>query len=127
MSKIYTEQQEKFLSALPHNFGNIRAAMDAAGYSQNTPENYVIRSLKDEIIEIAKNALAGQSIRAVVELQNVLNNPHEVGVKNKIMAIKEILDRAGIVKEEKISISGGDGVIILPAKVRREQLEEDNE
>jgi len=45
----------------------------------------------------------------------VLDNPIALGVKEVLMASKEILDRAGIVKSEKIEL-GGNGIFILPSK-----------
>ena len=48
----------------------------------------------------------------------VLDDPTALGAKNSVAAAKEVLDRIGIVKKEKLEISSeeGNGIFILPAK-----------
>ena len=54
LTKIKTnEKQEKFLDNLISNGGNITKACVDAGYSPNTT-NWLMRKLKDEIIERTK-------------------------------------------------------------------------
>jgi uncharacterized protein (DUF1778 family) len=117
MSREYTEQQKKFLAALESSMGNVRVAMDEAGYSKTTPTSYVIKSLRDEIEQIARNLLVSNSIRGVHEILNTLDNPSHPGNKYRLQAAKELLDRAGIVKEDKINIEHSGGIVILPRKV----------
>jgi hypothetical protein len=48
----------------------------------------------------------------------VLDDPTALGAKNSVAAAKEVLDRVGIVKKEKLEVSSedGNGIFILPAK-----------
>jgi len=46
----------------------------------------------------------------------VLDNPTDLGVKEKLAAAKDILDRIGVSKVEKIDLSGSNGIFILPSK-----------
>lgn len=116
--KVYTEQQEMFLSALIPCKGNIRQAMTIAGYSEGTPERYIINLLHEEIVEIANKLLAGNAIKAASSLSEVLDEPEKLGNANKINAAKEILDRSGVIKKtsDEVKVSVGGGLLILPAK-----------
>lgn len=118
----FTELQQRFLDALmdPENRGDIRKAMRQAGYNDSTKTSQVIESLADEIIERSKKILASGSIRASLELLGVLDDPDSVGTKNKLEAVKQILDRAGVMKEKgdaNVNIGGAQGgIVILPMK-----------
>ena len=59
MTKTLTPKQEDFLEALLGEArGNIRAAMDMAGYSKRTKTSEVVGPLKEEITERAGLMLA---------------------------------------------------------------------
>ena len=116
MAKELTEQQKRFLEALPGSGGNIRVAMDEAGYGKTTPQSMIIKSLHDEIIQSAKEMLAANAPYAVAGLIDALVNSTSPGIQHKIKAITEILDRAGVIKEEKLTINGESGLFILPPK-----------
>lgn len=120
--KTYTEQQQLFLNALPKHFGDVRLAMNEAGYSEKTPMNPVIKSLADEIIEISKNLLAANSVKAVSSLVGVLDNKGTaVGSAHIINAAKALLDKAGAARtEENVQLNVGAGLLILPAKQKEE-------
>ena len=45
----------------------------------------------------------------------------ELGIKEKLNAAKDLLDRAGIVKTEKVEIQASNGIMILPAKDAEEE------
>lgn len=124
--KIYTEQQQLFLDALPSCQGNFRQAMDVAGFARSTPESYLINILHEEIVEIANKLLAANSIKAASSLINILDEPTQLGAETKLKAAEKILDRAGVTKKTDtsggISISAGGGLFILPAKAVREAM-----
>ena len=63
-NKDYTPQQLTFLEELcnPANQGNIRTAMDAAGYSKNTKPHMIMANLKEEIIYGSKLLLTNVGI-----------------------------------------------------------------
>ncbi len=115
MSKL-TEQQEAFLNALfGEAAGNFRAAMDMAGYSKHEYPARLIRNLKDEIIDRAEHMLAANAPKAVLSMTGVLDDPSALGTREKLAASKEILDRVGLVKTEKVEVKADkSAVLILP-------------
>ena len=115
--------QEKFLNALfGEAGGNYAKAMRIAGYAPSTKSHALIQSLRSEIIERAENMLAANAPKAVLSMSGVLDDPSALGNRERLAAAKEILDRAGIVKTEKIEHKGAtSAVVILPP------LEEDND
>jgi len=118
-TKELTKQQESFLSALFGKAeGNPKKAGELAGYA---PSSYpkVIKALKDEIIERAEYSLALHSAKAVKGLVDALDEDGKTpGVNIRMEAAKQILDRVGLVKKEKIDINAqvAHGIFILPAK-----------
>lgn len=132
--KTYTENQKKFLDVLYTDevAGNIRKAMDLAGYSKETSPGVVIAALAEELIDISKKVVASHSIEAAFAQNNVMKDPNQLGAANKLKAAQSILDRAGIVHERessdvKLNVPSG-GFFILPAKdIVQEETEESNE
>lgn len=125
--KNYTEQQKAFLAALATSGGNVRVAMDQAGYSKNTPTSDVVKPLKEEMIDQARSLLAVNAYYAAASLIGIVDDPNQPGTNQKLNAVKEILDRVGLIKEEKISVDVSDGgLFILPAKTVTRPTEEDN-
>lgn len=121
-----TELQEKFLDHLRDkgNEGDLRRCMLLAGYSENIPVSYIIKSLSEEIVDVTLEMLASESTNAAVKMISVLSNPSGLDRKNTLEAAKQILDRAGVVKKEKqsLELNVGSGLVILPAKdVPKEQ------
>lgn len=116
--KIYTEQQQLFLDALLPCKGNIRQAMEIAGFSSGTPERYILNLLHEEIVEIANKLIAGNAIKAAQSISDVLDTPEALGNAHRINAAKEILDRAGVTKKssDEVNVKVGGGLLILPAK-----------
>lgn len=116
--KKYTEMQEAFLEALCGEArGNIREAMNMAGYSPNTRINEVVGPLRDEIVNRASDLLAMNAPRATFSMIDVLHDPGAMGARNAVAAATQILDRAGLVKKEQVEIKGPEGgIFILPPK-----------
>lgn len=116
--KVYTDQQKLFLDSLPVCKGDIRKAMDIAGYSSSTSESYMINTLHEEIVEIANKLLAANSLKAAQSLVDVINTEgKQLGANNIINAAKQILDRAGVIqKDASVNVKVGGGVVILPLK-----------
>ena len=118
-SKELTTQQKTFISVLfGEAQGNPKKAGELAGYA---PSSYpkVIKALKDEIIERAEYSLALHSAKAVKGLVDALDEDGKTpGVNIRMEAAKQILDRVGLVKKEKIDINAqvAHGIFILPAK-----------
>jgi len=116
--KEYTEKQLAFLEAMAGDAkGNIRLAMDMAGYSKTTHTREVISPLQDELIALANTVLATNSVKAALGLTGVLDDPTALGAKNAVAAATQVLDRVGVVKKEKIEVSSDQGgLFILPPK-----------
>ena len=118
-NKELTEQQQKFIDALfGEANGSPKRAGEIAGYS---PFSYskVVKSLKDEILERAEYSLALNSAKAVKGLVDALDEDGKTpGVNIRMEAAKQILDRVGLVKKDKIDINAqvAHGIFILPPK-----------
>ena len=115
--KQLTEQQQAFLEILFEDTvkGDFKLAKQLAGYADTTPVSYIVNALEDEILEAAKKYITRVSPKAVMSLAGVLDDPTQLGVKEKILAAKDLLDRAGLAKTEKVEVSG-QGVFLLPPK-----------
>ena len=116
--KKYTDKQLTFLDALMGEAGgNIRKAMDIAGYSKTTKSGEVVKNLREEVIERASLMLAMNAPKAAFGIVGVLDDPSAMGARNSISAAREILDRTGLVKKEQVEVtSQGGGMFILPPK-----------
>ncbi len=124
-SRKLTEKQQKFLNVLFEEArGDIVQAKKLAGYSDNQHTAQIVEALKDEIIEQTNMYLARNAPRAAMAMTGALIDPTELGIKEKMQAAKEVMDRVGIIKSEKMQIEATGGVMILPPK-RPEQEEND--
>ena len=118
-NKELTNNQQKFLIALfGEAKGNPKKAAEIAGYAETSYGN-IVKGLKDIIIERAENVLAMHSPKAVMGLVDAMDEDGLTPAANiRIEAAKQILDRVGIVKKEKIDINAkvAHGIFILPPK-----------
>ena len=117
--KNLTEQQEKFLDGLfGEAKGDPKKAGDLAGYSAHSYPK-VLRNLRNEIVTRAENYLATHSAKAATKMVDMLDEdgatPH---ASIRMEAAKQILDRIGIAKKEKLDINmrAVHGLFILPSK-----------
>jgi len=82
-------------------------------------------SLRDEIVERTQLMMAWHAPKATQKLLSILDDPTALGAKNLLAATKEILDRAGVIKQERLEIKAGAGadganngaMFILPPKL----------
>lgn len=118
MARQLNEKQQKFLEVLfDEAGGDVLIAKRLAGYSDNTTTRSVVESLKDEIADATRSHFARTAPKAVMALVGALNDPTELGIRDKMAAAKDLLDRAGLGKVEKMDVtSSSGGVFILPAK-----------
>jgi len=117
MTKTLTEKQQTFLNVLfDEAAGDVTRAKKLAGYSDGSSTSEVIRSLKDEIAEATKEYLARVAPRAAFSMANALNDPTELGIRDKMTAAKDLLDRTGYAKTEKMEVTAPSGLFILPPK-----------
>ena len=117
MARALTERQQKFLAVLMDEAGgDISTAKIMAGYSANTANLEVTNSLKEEIIDVTHSYLARNVPKAAMAMVGALYDPTELGIRDKMAAAKELLDRTGLVKTEKVQIEAKGGVMLMPAK-----------
>ena len=65
---------------------------------------------------LTKKFIATRGPQAAWSMVNVLNNPTDLGNKEKMAAAKDLLDRAGFVKTEKVEVKSESPLFILPPK-----------
>ena len=126
--KTYTEKQLAFLEAMAGPArGNIRSAIKMAGYGEGVNARDVVPSLQEELVQIAEHILATHAPQAAFGITGVLDDPTALGAKNAVRAAKEVLDRVGVVKKEKMEVTtDGSGIFILPPKNPQEDQEEES-
>lgn len=122
MAKQLTEQQQKFIDVLfDEADGNLRKAMRLAGYSESYMPSQIAKVLKEEIIEATQLYMALNAPKAAAAMVGAIDDPTELGLKEKMQAAKDLMDRAGLVKTEKVQVeSNTGGVMLLPAKEKEE-------
>jgi len=121
MAKELTEQHKKFLEVLfDEAKGNINQARRLAGFSEGYSSRQLTNYLKEEIIEATQLYIAMNAPRAALAMVDGILDPTELGIKEKMSAAKDLLDRAGLAKTDKIQVEATNGVMILPAKEREE-------
>ena len=116
-SKQLTEKQQKFLDYLIETNGNPKEAAEMAGYSGNHYQ--VVKSLKNEIIDLATDVLAHSAPEAAFKLVDIMQTDRPIPqIANKLQAAQTILDRVGVTKKERLEVNHNTsgGVFILPAK-----------
>jgi len=122
MARQLTEQQQKFLDVLfDEAAGSVSMAKKLAGYSDSTSTTQVVNSLKEEILDATQLYMSRNAPRAAVAMVGALFDPTELGIRDKMQAAKELLDRTGLVKTEKMQVEAKGGVMLMPPK----QVEED--
>lgn len=125
----YTPKQKKFLTEYAkNNFSNPREAAEKAGYANHYWQ--MISSLKDDIKEIAEALMVGAAPEAASTVYSILTAEKPIpAAQTKLAAAKEILDRAGVVKTEKVDhnhqVSGG--LFLLPMKMEIPVEQKDDE
>ena len=121
MAKELTEQHNRFLEVLFGDAeGNINIAMRLAGFSEGYSRRKLTSFLKEEIIEATQMYIAMTAPKAAVAMIQAIDDPTSLGLKEKMSAAKDLLDRAGLVKTDKVQIEATGGVMILPAKDKEE-------
>ena len=123
MTRQYTENQVKFLDVLfDEAGGDVATAKKLAGYADGTSTTVVVKSLKEEILEATQQYMARNAPKAAVAMASALMDPTELGLRDNMSAAKELLDRTGLIKTEKIQVEASGGVMLMPPK---KQIEED--
>ncbi len=117
MSKKLNEKQQLFMQVLfDEAQGDVVQAKKLAGYSDGTATRIIVEALKDEIFEATKTYMSRLGPKAAVAYGSALMDPTQLGIKEKMVAAGQILDRAGVVKTEKVAVESSGGLFILPPK-----------
>ena len=118
--RVYTDKQQAFLDAMyDSNTGDVRQAMVVAGYDMAAPSTFLLQSLSNELIEIASHTLAKNAPRAANKIVDIMASNEPIPqVNQKLQAAQTLLDRVGVVKEQKMNVEHNvsGGISIMPAK-----------
>ena len=116
----YTSKQQAFLDALYANStGDINQAMVSAGYKEGAGSTALVKSLKNEILEIANLILTRNAPKAANKLVNIMDSDAPIPQANqKLNAAQSLLDRVGLVKENRLQVDHNvtGGIFVMPAK-----------
>ena len=117
MTRNLTEKQQKFLDVLFEEAGgNLVKAKKLAGYADAVTSRQVAEPLAEEIAALTKKFIASSATKAAYSMFEVMNNPTDLGNKEKMAAAKDVLDRSGFIKTEKVEVSAASPLFILPQK-----------
>ena len=113
-----TDKQKDFLDALfGEANGDPKIAGEIAGYSHYT---IPLKALKEEIIDRAEQVLAAFAPKASMQVINTMSMEESTTpcANVRLEAAKQVLDRIGLVKKEKIDVNAkvAHGIFILPPK-----------
>ena len=117
MSRNLTEKQQKFLDVLFEEAqGNLSQARKLSGYAETVATSAIVNSLQDEIADLTKRFIAASATKAAYSMKQIMDSPTDLGNKEKMAAAKDVLDRAGLIKTDKVDIQASSGVFYLPPK-----------
>jgi hypothetical protein len=117
MARQLTERQQKFLDVLfDEAGGDMVAAKKLAGYADTSSTNEIVKGIKEEILEATQMYMARNAPKAAMAMTGALYDPTELGIRDKMSAAKELLDRVGLVKTEKMQVEASGGVMLMPPK-----------
>ena len=119
--RVLTEKQQKFLDCLVSTGGDPKLAAELAGYAEGS-HSQVIKSLQQEVIDLASNILAQSAPQAAFKLVEVMTSDEAIPqVNTKLQAAQTILDRVGVSKTDRFDVNhnvdaNSGSLFILPAK-----------
>ena len=112
-----TENQQQFLNHLVETGGDFKKSAELAGYSGNHYQ--VLRSLREEVVDLASDVLAREAPTAAFKIIEVMKSDKPVPqANNKLQAAQTILDRVGVSKTDRLEVNhhAAGGIFILPEK-----------
>ena len=117
MARELTVKQRVFLDVLFEEAkGDMVQAKKIAGYADSSSTSEIIKGLKEEILEAMQMYMARNAPKAAMAMTGALYDPTELGIRDKMSAAKELLDRVGLVKTEKMQVEASGGVMLMPPK-----------
>ena len=125
MARELTMKRKVFLDVLFEQAGgDMVQAKKIAGYADSSSTSEIIKGLKEEILEATQMYMARNAPKAAMAMTHALYDPTELGIRDKMSAAKELLDRVGLVKTEKMQVEASGGVMLMPPKA---VIEEDDD
>jgi hypothetical protein len=122
MPRELNAKQQMFLDVLFEEAnGDMVTAKKLAGYAEGTSTSAIVKGLKEEILEATQLFMARNAPKAAMAMVGGLHDPTELGIRDKMSAAKELLDRTGLIKTEKVQVEATGGVMLMPPK----QVDED--
>lgn len=118
MTRQLTEMQQRFLEVLfeEEAKGDFVKAKKLAGYSETYSTKHIVESLENEIAELTKKFLSRVGAKAAYSIYEVMQNPTDLGNKEKMLAAKDLLDRGGFKAKDEVKVESSVPLFILPAK-----------
>ena len=117
MTRQITDKQQKLLNVLFEEAGgDLVQAKKLAGYADTSNTTEIVKGLKEEILEATQMYMARNAPKAAMAMTGALHDPTELGIRDKMVAAKELLDRTGLIKTEKVQGESSGGVMLMPAK-----------
>lgn len=122
MARQLTDKQQKLLNVLFEEAGgDMVQAKKLAGYADTSSTAEIVKGLKEEILEATQMYMARNAPKAAIAMTHALYDPTELGIRDKMAAAKELLDRTGLVKTEKMQVEASGGVMLMPPKATVEE------
>ena len=117
MARELTGKQKAFLQVLfDEAGGNMVTAKKLAGYADTSSTAEIVKGLKEEILEATQMYMAQNAPKAAMAIASGIDDPVQLGLRDKMVAAKEMLDRTGLVKTEKMQVEATGGVMLMPPK-----------
>ena len=121
MTRQVTDKQQKLLNVLFEEAGgDLVQAKKLAGYADTSNTTEIVKGLKEEILEATQMYMARNAPKAAMAMTGALHDPTELGIRDKMVAAKEMLERTGLVKTEKMQVEATGGVMLMPPKNKEE-------
>ncbi len=116
MSKL-TPKQEAFLELLfDKEISSPEEAAKIAGYECSVASILKSKALSKAVLERSQQFTALHAPSAIMRILNIMEKPHTRGAANALNAAKEILDRGGLVKKDKLEVESTQktAIVVLP-------------
>ena len=112
-----SDRQKKFIEVLfDQANGDPVQAKILAGYSEHSGTSAIVASMKEEIMEATQLYMSRNAPKAAVAMVSGVDDPTQLGIRDKMTAAKDLLDRVGLIKTEKLQVEASGGVMIMPPK-----------
>jgi hypothetical protein len=107
---------------------NLKKELELAKQKEEEQKRLFEEQMKQKEVDVVKDNLQQQieiatrkfisevAPESVFSILSVMRMPSTAGAKERLAAAKDLLDRAGFVKTDKVEVNTNGGLFILPAK-----------